>query len=257
MSCEDVIDVELQTAEPRLVIDAPLNWIKGTTGNYQRITLSLTAPFFNDDIPPASGATVFVSDAFDNTFNFIEENETGRYINDAFIPEINGIYHLTVIYNNEVYTATTQLMPVSAIEFVEQNNGGGFSGDETEIKAYYTDPADIENYYLFEFINTETNIQSLEVYDDEFTDGNQIFAFHSDENLNPNAILEIRNYGITQRFYDYMNILLQQTDEETADPFEVQPATVRGNCINEANPSHYPLGYFRASEVSIFSYTVE
>lgn len=256
-SCEDVIDIDLKTAQPRLVIDAGLIWVNGTNGNNQFIKLSLTAPFYDNEVPPATGATVVVTDTKNNTFNFIEENQTGIYINNNFIPEINGLYHLTIVYNNDTYTASEQLMPVSPIEFVEQKNDGGFSGTETEIEAYYTDPKDIDNYYLFEFINTSTNLVSLEVYDDEFTDGNQIFAFHSDEDLNAGDILEIRNYGISKPFYEYMNILLQQTDEESGDPFEVQPATVRGNCINATSPKNYPLGYFRASQVDTFSYIIE
>ena len=47
ISCEDVIDVDLKTAEPRLVIDASLNWVKGSQGNSQIIKLSLTAPFYD------------------------------------------------------------------------------------------------------------------------------------------------------------------------------------------------------------------
>jgi hypothetical protein len=32
---------------------------------------------------------------------------------------------------------------------VEQNNEGGFTGEDIELKAFYTDPANIENYYFF------------------------------------------------------------------------------------------------------------
>lgn len=256
-SCEDVIEVDLNTTEPRLVIDAALNWIKGTDGSSQFIKLTLTAPFFNSDIPPATGASVIVTDSFNNTFNFIEDGETGIYINNAFIPVINRVYNLTIVYNNETYKATEQLMPVSPIESVIQNNDGGFSGDETEIEAYYTDPKDIDNYYLFEFLNTAHGIQSLEVYDDEFTDGNEIFAFFSNEDLETGDELIIRGLGISERTYEFYNILLQQTDDESGDPFETQPASVRGNCINETNPDNYPLGYFRASEVSVFTYIIE
>lgn len=256
-SCEDVIEVDLETAEPRLVIDASLNWIKGTQGNAQVIQLSLTAPFYSNDVPAATGATVNVTDSNNNTFNFIEEENTGIYRNDTFIPEINGVYNLTIRYNNEVYTSTEKLIPVAPIEFVEQKNGGGFSGDEIEIKAYYTDPENIENYYLFEFVNVNLNTISIEVYKDEFTDGNQIFGFHSNENLEPGNNLIIRNTGISRRTYEYLNILIQQNDDETGDPFETQPASVRGNCINQTNPDNYPFGYFRVSEVSVFQYTIE
>ena len=256
-SCEDVIQVDLETAEPRLVIDAALNWVQGTDGSSQFIKLSLSAPFFDSEIPPASGASVVVTDAFNNTFNFIEDANTGIYRNNVFTPILNRDYNLTIIYDNETYIATERLMPVVPIEFVEQINDGGFSGEEIEIKAYYTDPKDIENYYLFEFINTSHSIQSLEVYDDEFTDGNQIFAFYSDEELETGNELIIRGLGISERFYEFMNILLQQTDDNSGDPFETQPAAVRGNCINITNPDNYPFGYFRASEVSSFTYIVE
>ncbi|GAA4971427.1 DUF4249 family protein [Algibacter aquimarinus] len=256
-SCEDVIDVDLETAQTRLVIDAALNWEKGTTGNNQTIKLSLTAPFFDDVIPPATGATVFVTDNFNNTFNFIEDANSGVYQNNTFIPVLNRDYNLTVVYNSETYTATETLLPVVPIEFVEQNNEGGFSGEETEIEAYYTDPENIENHYLFEFRRVDKNILDLEVYDDEFTDGNQIFAFYSDEDIEAGEELEIRNLGISGPFYEFMNILLQQTDDDSGDPFETQPASVRGNCVNQTNPDNYPLGYFRASEVSVFTYIIE
>lgn len=257
MACEDVIDVDLETTEPRLVIDASLNWQKGNNGNQQEIKLSLTAPYFNNSIPPATGATVAVTDTNSNTFNFIEDGSTGVYKNNTFIPVINNEYTLTIAYKNETYTATEILKSVTEIDFIEQKDNGGFAGDETEIKAFYTDPKDIENYYLFEFTKPNSNSSSLEVYDDEFTDGNQIFAFYSDENLSSGDELQIKNYGISSRTYDYLNILLQQTDDDSGDPFETQPATVRGNCVNITNPDNYPLGYFRASEVDIFTYTIK
>lgn len=256
-SCEDVIDLDLKTAEPKLVIDASLNWFKGSQGNSQIIKLTLTAPFFDSNIPPATGATVTVTDSNNNIFDFVEQGVTGLYYTNNFIPVINETYDLTINYNNEIYKATETLIPTVPIEFVEQKNDGGFSSDEIEIKAYYTDPEGERNYYLFEFINNSTKAISLEVYDDEFTDGNQIFAFFSSKNLNPSDELFIRNAGISKRAYEYLNILLQQNDDESGDPFETQPSSVRGNCINESNKENFPFGYFRVAEVSTFQYTVE
>ena len=70
-------------------------------------------------------------------------------------------------------------------------------------------------------------------------------------------MVTIRNYGISEQFYNYMFILLQQNSEEGGGPFETQPATVRGNCINQTNSKNYPLGYFRLSQVDEFIYTVQ
>ena len=257
MSCEDVIDVKVPESQPKLVINASLNWFKGSDGKSQYIQLTLSAPYFNSSIPPATGATVTVTDSNNNIFTFTEEDNTGIYKTNNFIAVINGTYNLNILYKGELYTGTETLIPVSDIDYVEQKNNGGFSGGETEIKAYYQDPKNIENFYFFEFINTDTELLSLEVYDDEFNDGNEIFAFHSSEDLNTGNELIIRNYGVSKRFYNFMNILLQQSDDEAGDPFETQPASVRGNCINTTNPNNYPLGYFRASEVASFQYIVE
>lgn len=256
-ACEDVIDVDVNNAEPRLVIDASIHWLKGTNGNTQLIQLSLTAPYFDDTVPPATGAIVSISDSNNNIFIFIEEGSLGIYKNENFLPVIGEIYNLNILYNNETYLATENMTPVVPIESVEQKNDGGFSGEEIEIKAFYTDPGNTENYYLFEFLVLNKNGSTLEVYDDEFTDGNQIFAFYSDEDLESGDQLLIRNSGISERTYEFLNILLQQTDEDSGDPFETQPATVRGNCINQTNPDNFPLGYFRVSETDVFTYEVE
>jgi hypothetical protein len=257
VSCEDVIDVDVNSSEPRLVIDASIHWLKNTPGNSQFIKLSLTAPFFDNDVPAATGATVSVSDSNNNVFNFIEDGSSGIYRNETFNPILGEVYSLNILYNNETYVATETMTPVVPIDMVEQKNDGGFTGEEIEIKAFYTDPENIENFYLFEFSIINKNTSTLEVYDDEFSDGNQIFGFYSNEDLEAGDELIITNSGISERTYEFLNILLQQTDEDSGDPFETQPATVRGNCINQTNPDNFPLGYFRVSETDVFTYVVE
>lgn len=254
-SCEDVIDLELPTSEPRLVIDASINWFKGTTGEEQSIKLSLTAPFFDIEIPPATGAEVRIINSNNDIFIFTEDDNTGIYNNDSFTPQLNETYELEIIYEGETYIATETLKSVNEITRVEQNLEGGFSGEDTEIKAFFNDPVDEENYYFFEFIPSLPVTPTLDTFKDEFVNGNEIFGFYVEEDLDPGQSVVIRNHGVSQRFYEFMFILLQQTDDG-GGPFETQPATVRGNCINQTNPDNYPLGYFRLSEVSEFTYTV-
>ena len=258
ISCEDVIELEVPNAPSRLVIDASINWFSGTLGNEQEIKLSLTAPYFDEEIPPANGAIVTITNADNTVFNFIENGTTGTYRNTNFLPELNTNYTLTITYEGETYTAIETLKEVTPIDFIEQKNDGGFSGEDIEIKAFYTDPANEANFYFYEFINDDVSaLPSLEVYDDEFTDGNQIFAFYAGEDLETGQELIIRNYGVSEQFYDFMFILLQQNSDAGGGPFETQPATVRGNCVNETNPVNYPFGYFRLSQATEFRYTIE
>ena len=257
-SCEDVIDLDVPTSEPKLVIDASINWFIGTTGNEQEIKLTLSAPYFDDEVPPANGAQITITDNQNNIFQFIEDGNTGIYKNSTFIPTIDETYDLTIIYNGETYIASEEpLKSVSPIEYIEQNNDGGFSGEEIEIKVYFTDPRDEENYYFFEYIASVENIPTIDTFQDEFVNGNQIFGFYVNEDLEPGETLTARHFGVSEGFYEFMFILLQQNSEDGGGPFETQPATVRGNCINQTNADNFPLGYFRLSEVDEFIYTVE
>lgn len=256
-SCEDVIDIETDSEAPKLVIEASINWFKNTTGNEQSIKLTLSAPYFENTIQPATGAQVFITDTNNNTFTFTEDANTGIYKTTSFIPEIEGVYNLTINYNNETYTATETLKSVVEIDYIEQNNEGGFSNDEIEIKAFYTDPADAENYYFFEFLCDIPKIPRLEVYKDEFINGNQIFAIYREEDLESGDVVTIKNYGVSRQFYNFMFLLLQQNNQSNGGPFDTQPATILGNCVNQTNPDNFPLGYFRLSEATEFLYTVE
>ncbi|MEM9686130.1 MAG: DUF4249 domain-containing protein [Bacteroidota bacterium] len=252
LSCEDVIDVELDTAPPRLVVEASINWFKGTVGDTQAITLTTTTSFYNEDVPPASGATVTIIDEMGNTFNFTENGATGIYENNAFLPVIDREYTLTIIYQGETYTATETLKSVTTLESVEQNDAGGFTGESTEIKIYYTDPASEKNYYFFKFESPYSN--DLDVYDDKFFNGNQIFALFFEEDFVPGDEVTIQSFGISQSYYNYMFTLLSNLGE---GGFESQPATVKGNIVNQTNPDNFAFGYFRLSEADEFTYVIE
>ncbi|WP_100612408.1 DUF4249 family protein [Confluentibacter lentus] len=256
-ACEDVIQIGAPSIPPKLVIEASINWLKGTTGNFQVIKLSLSAPYFDTQIQPAINAEVKITDTSNNTFVFNEEGDTGIYVAYDFIPKIDEEYTLTINYKNETYIGTEILKSVTSITRVEQENDKGFSGDETELKAYYNDPENEDNYYFFEFINDKNSLVDLEIYDDEFTNGNDIFGYFSKEDLYPGDKIIIRNYGVSKRFYEFIFLLLQQKADENGSPFETQPTSIRGNCVNTTNPDNYPFGYFRLSEADQFIYTIE
>ncbi|WP_299890445.1 DUF4249 domain-containing protein [uncultured Lacinutrix sp.] len=255
-SCEDVIEVNVPNGQERLVIDASLNWFDGTDGSYQTIRLTRTAPFFDNQVPPAIGAIVFVTDQNDTVYNFTDSNDDGLYECFDFNPQLDQTYTLNITYNNEVYVGSETMTSVAPMEFVEQNNEGGFTGDIIELKIFYTDPANQENYYLFEYQEENEISPFFQVYEDKFTDGNQIFAFYSNPDSEIGNGIVIKNYGVSKQFYEFMFILLQQTSDGGGGPFEVQPATVRGNCINQTNPDNYPFGYFRASQATELMYTM-
>ena len=49
ISCTDTVDVDVPNAGSRLVIEASLNWEKGTSGQTQTIKLSESTGFFDSN----------------------------------------------------------------------------------------------------------------------------------------------------------------------------------------------------------------
>jgi len=252
--CEQVIDVDLETAAPRLVIDASIQWQKGTNGETQKVKLTTTAPYFGTEIPTVSNATVFITDSNNTIFNFIETPDTGEYYCTDFVPVLNTSYVLTVITNGETYTATETFKPVPVIDKVEQIVKEGFSGEYTQIKAFYTDDAATNDFYLFRWKPNFKAIPSYSISEDEFYQGNQIFGLYISEDFKPGDKIDITIYGISERYYNYMNKLISIV--ETGGPFQSPPSKVLGNIVNTTNKDNYALGYFNLSEIDFLNYEV-
>ncbi len=252
-SCEDVVDVELEEAEPRLVVEASLLWDIDVVQNEQYVKLTTTAPFFDSETPPAKEATVSVFDEAGTEYVF-EEVKDGLFKNEEIEPRPGAQYKLIITYEDEVYEATEGFVPTPELLYVEQNNNGGFNGEDVELKIFYKDPADVENYYLFRFFG---DMLSLQIYDDRFTDGSVNFAYYSDEDLEKGDEVGLEIQGISKSFYEYMYILRSQAGSSNAGPFQTQPTTVRGNIVNITNPENFAFGYFRLSATDFLSYTVE
>lgn len=256
-SCEDVIDVPLSTASPRLVIDASLNWRKGTTGNNQSIRLSATTDYYSNTIPAVSGATVFVTNSSNVIFNFIETPDTGIYLCSDFVPVLNETYYLTVISNGQTYTASETMKSVASITSVTQETQSSFGNDFLKIKASFNDPGDADNYYLYKYKFANNLKPEYAIDYDQFFQGNTFFSLVLEEDTVPGEQVEITHYGISQQYYNYMSILLSVAGSSGGGPFQSPPATVRGNIKNETNFDNYALGYFSLSECDVTNYTIQ
>ncbi|MEM1258653.1 MAG: DUF4249 domain-containing protein [Bacteroidota bacterium] len=259
-SCTDVVDVEIQTGPERLVVEASIDWEKGTNGRVQTIRLRKSTPFFDEDtILDVTGASVTVThDASGTNFVFTDQND-GSYRTSSFQPVIGQSYSLRIAYNGEVYTAQETLTPVTDITNVFQSREEGFETDILEVNVVFTDP-DIEgDNYLFKFQRQGDLLPDLEYAEDEFVNGNEIewwYEIDDDEDIPPfraGDVVDIEMYGISRAYYDYIKILIDQMGGMGI--FDTTPVAVKGNVINATNPENYAFGYFRLTEVDRTSYT--
>lgn len=257
ISCEDVVDVDLDTAAPKLVIEAAINWEKGTTGKQQTIKLTTTTGYFDNVIPTVSGAFVSIQNSTGQQFYFKEIQKTGRYMCNDFIPKINETYTLTINNGKNTYTATETLKAVAPITRIEQNNEGGFTGKDIEVRAYYNDPPDEDNFYLYKYLYSNKITSNYYVDEDKFFQGNEFFSVSDDEDLKPGDEIEITHIGISKQYYNYMSILVSIAGSNIGGPFQSPPATVKGNIINTTDKADYPLGYFSLSEKQTKKFKIE
>lgn len=262
-SCQDVIDIDAPSAPPRLVIEASLDWEKGTLGNEQTIKLSLSTPYFNTTVTTVvAGAAVIVTNELNqDEYIFIDQND-GTYRTYDFDAQLNTNYTLEVVYDGEIYTATETLLPVPEISKVVQSLEGGFDDEVIDVTIFFDDPIDQENYYLIKSRLEREEFSTLEEFSDEFVDGNTIdFFFENEEDedeeeFKPGDILNIDLYGISEPYHNYIRLLIEQYDSG-GNPYSSTPAALKGNCINTVNPDKFAFGYFRLTEVDRIHYTIQ
>ncbi|MDA9303645.1 DUF4249 family protein [Flavobacteriaceae bacterium] len=250
-ACEEVIQLDLATETPRLAIDASLLMTPNQTFT-QAVKLSLSGSFYQEENPVVSNASVQLVDLTNNQIlDFVYDTTLENFKMD-FTPSFNTDYKLRVVYENETYESSIeQLMHAVPIENLEQGGNTLFSGDEKEVIISYTDSAERDDFYLFDF-----GYQLYLATKDEFYQGNLFtFSYFYDDLLaGDQAVIKIM--GIDERHFNFMTILIDQT-EDGGNPFNTTPSTVRGNLSNLTNPDHYPMGYFRLSETYSASLVLE
>lgn len=260
-SCEEVVDIDLDTAAPKLVIDASIQWQKGTSGENQTIKLTNTTDFYSNTIPVATGAVVNVTNTSGSTpveYSFIEKEQTGEYICSNFIPVIGNVYQLSIIYKGQTYNATSTFLASPKIIKKEQLIRPGFDGKDTyQIKYYFQDNGDQNNFYLAGIKNPTIAYPQYSALSDKFFQGNLMFSIYQNKDLKKGDVLPISLQAMDENYFNYMSKLLKTAGSGRGNPFATAPSTLRGNIINQTNQEEFPFGYFQLSEVDNETYTIE
>lgn len=253
-NCEKVVDIDVPSIEPKLIIEATFEVLFDETPVTANtiVKLRLTADFFETEIPKVTDATVFVTNLSDNTvINYADTDANGNYepVN-SFIPAENVEYELTVIHNNETYKGKATRIKSTPITSIVQGDETLFAGTETQIRIDFSDDGSQENYYLFDFSEDQ-----FLVLEDRFFDGTDynFSFFYSEEELEVPAAVSIKMSGITKDYFTYFRVLSSQSGGGGGGPFETVPSTLLGNMLNTTNEANFPLGYFHISETDTFA----
>ncbi len=270
-SCEDVIDVDVPTTSPRLIVDALIRIDESEPITTVRIKTNLTSSFF-DDIQPTDVQQITITNpdyiglnSLDGNFITLQKVSSGLYESSkrtAFFT--SGTLQLTIEHEGQCYLALTNYVPTSPIDSLEQGGGTLFSGDETEIIVSFTDNLERDDFYLFDF-----DFSLFLVTEDEFYQGQTFqFSYFYDNNLESGQVINVSLLGVDEPFHNYMNQLIVQASGNQG-PFQTPAATVRGNLINVTdtnnidsfdnvkNSDNFALGYFSVSQSFTTTLTIE
>ncbi len=270
LGCEDVIDVEVPTEEPRLVVNALMRVDIDEQFIPVVVRVSLSSSFFEDNPITDVDNIVIIQEFFDEdgintattTSSLAEEAPgTGIYIPDPSFDDdqripvsrtaFDVLYTMIITKGERRYAAQTRYVPSVPIDNLEIGDGKLFEDEETELIVTFTDNPDRDDFYVFDF-----GFGEYLTTEDQFYKGQQFtFSYFYDQEFEPGTVLEVGLMGADQSFFNYMDLLIEQTEGQQG-PFQTPVATARGNVFditgldnidqldNVERPEVFPLGYF-------------
>lgn len=242
-SCEDVINVNLNGANPQLVIVGVVsNW-----ANEQQVTISRTVAFDKDYASePVSGAEVEVVAGSGRVFRFVEQTP-GSYVAANFQGRQNERYDLHVRVAGREFTATSTMPNLVTADSIGTAVRNLFGEEQKFISIKYQDPPEVPNYYRYLWSVNGRAFEMLYVTRDKFNDGKYISEDLADfdvELFSGDSVV-VQMQCIDKAAYDFWNAV-QSINPGTAAP--ANPPSVFGDGA---------LGYFSAHAMSEISTIVQ
>ena len=217
-SCQDIINIELGSTEPKLVVEGSINNINDSC----TIKLTQTGDYFNSgSIKTVSGAQISITADNIGIVNFAE-NPDGVYIAKNLQGEENNSYKLNISFDNEEYNATAKIpqkVNIDSVSFMyfppTPRIDGGFM-----VNVHFTDPKEFTNYYRYKV---------YKIGDENRGNGN--FALNDDKFINGNSTMMPYNHEVFQ-LADTIVAELQTLNKSTFDFYN----TLSGIAGNSGGP---------------------
>jgi hypothetical protein len=250
-SCQKVINIDLNSASPQLVVEAN---ISDKPGPYY-VKLSKTVNFDNiTSIPAVTGAIVEMSDSAGSS-ETLTELINGIYKTNSVKGIPGHTYRLTIKTDGQVFESiSTMPYPVADLklsitrDMEERPSIGGGSDEQPEryqVNYVITDPAQFKNYYRFAVYHKNREISSRRVFDDQFHNGKLIsdeFRLNDTINFMPGDTIGIELRNIDSGAYNFFRTLREGIGGLSF--LSASPANPISNISNNG------LGYFSAYSVN-------
>ncbi len=235
-SCQKVIDVDLNSSSPKIVIEGNVN----DSGLPAIVKISRTVNFDQSNVfPPVSGANVRLTDnaGFAQTLN---ETSPGVYQTGGPVGTPGRTYMLSVTAAGTTYTASSTMPAAVPIQDLSVINGP-FNSHLVQVR--YHDPAGVANYYRFVMIKNGAIRTRSFLVNDRGSDGETVnhILFGLSDSLGSGDRIQLDLQCVDRDIYEYFTALDRIIGEGAGQ--SLAPANPPTNFTNQ------PLGYFSAYSV--------
>ncbi|MEL6252073.1 MAG: DUF4249 domain-containing protein [Bacteroidota bacterium] len=248
-SCEEVIEIDLNEANPQWVIEGRID----DETNEALVDISRTTSYFEPgDAEVGSGATVSVSSTTGDTYE-LSEYAPGKYRAENINLQLQEQYELKVELEGQIYEAISILQaPLQVDSLISEIRAGGLGlGEGYFVRMAFQDPPGVRNYLRMEvWVNGELR-PDIGLYDDNLADGNELaFPLFIDP-FELGDSVEIKVHAIDYEVHRYWTALNTILGNDPGGGDSAAPANPPSNISNDA------LGYFGVSSVTRVSTVIQ
>lgn len=244
MGCQEIIDVNLDNAEPRYIVEAIVR--DGIEPHIVHITQSIPVDSPNS-FPFIGNATVILKDNFSqaDTLHYID---SGYYFTQSFFAVQNNNYLLQIHIGNDTIRATS-FMPISVpFDSVSFHSIQWMGKPRYLFIPHFNDPVSAENYYRFVLFQNKKPKSSIYILSDKDFNGQlSTQSFLASSKLESGDTIDIEMQCINKQVYDFyftLNQLHGSIFVQSASP--ANPiSNVTGNRV---------IGCFNACSSQILTY---
>ncbi|MBN1652089.1 MAG: DUF4249 domain-containing protein [Bacteroidales bacterium] len=235
VSCEKIIQLDLNQNESVLVVDAMVSNIP----NHTEVRLSESKPLFSaEPYAKISHAKVRIIQA-DGTSVILDEQAPGIYKRDHFKGIENSEYQLQIDWDGQVISANSnmpKMVPIDSLELVfSDRNYRGKEELDYALKVHFTDDIEVQNFYRFDVFRNDTLLEGFSVSNDLYYNGLETYHFIRGYALKPLDKVSVLLSCIDEANYSYFLVL-----SESNSPFNIAPGNPISNIQGQA------IGYFGA-----------
>jgi hypothetical protein len=241
-ACYDVIEVDLDDANPRPVIDAQL------FNEYRpaMVVLSKSTAFFGTpEFEFISDAEIELTDDLGNSVTFMETDSSGVYM-----ANYNGspgrAYSLKVTTDEGEYKAQSTMqesLRIDSLSVISLNQEFGIPGEDLGLYCHFTNPPGQPDYLQFRLYKNFEPMPALYLMDDFYIDGRSFDFFFYSDFTEANDTLIVEMLTMDANVYDYLYTLSEVAGSS---------GTGAGTPYNpNTNLSNGALGYFGAFGIDI------